>query len=529
MTAYVAGMPMTAIAMPPRAGPRIAPAWLTLLRYETPADGLLARDDLCLEGGQGRPLEAARDAGHEDDGEDPERASRRRRATARRGRSRRGRATALVDDDDRAPVAAVGDVAAEQHERQGRDRLDQAEPAQGQRVARQLVGLEGDDGRERADREGVVERAPRSARNSGRANRERSGGSGTAGSYGTLGKPEAGRLAAPPGGRPRDASRRPSPSPACSGGGSGTGSGTCRRWSNVKVTDWPGLMTIGRARQPAVEERDRVAEVVVVRPGHGRACRDDDRRRGEPVRRRQVDGRRRHRRCGGARRPCSRRGGARARAAAAMTAAARRAGLAAVTRAPRPRHRARTVRVAATKTQAEGEQVQDLADRVGEQEHGPVEVIGHVADLGEGEQRERPAERRRAGPERPPREVAARGEQDDVDVRNPIGGIWLTKSPNGTRISPFRPVDPARVADPVGDDADEAQDHADEDDEMGRVLPEREPGRRLGGRERVLRQVEDQAEGDRCGTGLGEAGDSTGGGSGGLGAGSHGASRCLYR
>ena len=92
-----------------------------------------------------------------------------------------------------------------------------------------------------------------------------------------------------------------------------------------------------------------------------------------------------------------------------------------------------------------------------------------------------------------------------------MGGIWLTKSPNGTWVSPFRPVDPARVADPVGDDADEAQDHSDEDDEMGRVLPDREPGRRPGGRERVLGQVEDQAEGDRRGTGLGQAGDARAG------------------
>src|SRR4029079_13970489 len=110
-------------------------------------------------------------------------------------------------------------------------------------------------------------------------------------------------------------------------------------------------------------------------------------------------------------------------------------------------------------------------------------------------------------------------------IRNPMGGIWLTKSPNGTWVSPFRPVDPARVADPVGDDADEAQDHSDEDDEMGRVLPDREPGRRPGRREGMLRQVEDQAEDDRRGTGLRQAGDAVGGGSDGLGVGSHGSSR----
>src|SRR4029079_9415136 len=102
-------------------------------------------------------------------------------------------------------------------------------------------------------------------------------------------------------------------------------------------------------------------------------------------------------------------------------------------------------------------------------------------------------------------------------TRNPIGGIWLTKSPNGTRIAPFRPVDPARVADPVGDDSDEAQDHADEDDEMGGVLPDREAGRRPGRGERVLGQVEDQDEGDRRGAGLRQAGDTSGGCWAGLG------------
>ena len=46
-------------------------------------------------------------------------------------------------------------MAAEEHEGQGRDRLDQPEPAEGQRVVGQLVGLEGDHRREGADREGV--------------------------------------------------------------------------------------------------------------------------------------------------------------------------------------------------------------------------------------------------------------------------------------------------------------------------------------------------------------------------------------
>ena len=82
MTAYVAGIPMTAIAMPPAAGPRIAPAWLTLLSVRDAAGRLVARHDLRLESGERRPLEAARDARHEDHGQDPE------QRRARRGRER---------------------------------------------------------------------------------------------------------------------------------------------------------------------------------------------------------------------------------------------------------------------------------------------------------------------------------------------------------------------------------------------------------------------------------------------------------
>src|SRR6478672_6270475 len=113
-------------------------------------------------------------------------------------------------------------------------------------------------------------------------------------------------------------------------------------------------------------------------------------------------------------------------------------------------------------------------------------------------------------------------------ARNPMGGIWFTKSPNGIRVSPFRPVRPARLADPVGDDADEAQDHSDEYDEVGGMLPEAEPGRCRRRGERVLRQVEDQPEGDRRCAELRQAGDRPVPAGGGLGA-VHGASRVLYR
>ena len=87
-------MPMTATAIPPSAGPRIEPAWLTLLWYETPADRLLARDDLGLEGRQRRPLEAAGHAGHEDDDEDAE----------------RGPASRLADRTARAAAQSVADA-----------------------------------------------------------------------------------------------------------------------------------------------------------------------------------------------------------------------------------------------------------------------------------------------------------------------------------------------------------------------------------------------------------------------------------
>src|SRR5690348_4769323 len=93
--------------------------------------------------------------------------------------------------------------------------------------------------------------------------------------------------------------------------------------------------------------------------------------------------------------------------------------------------------------------------------------------------------------------------------RNPTGGIWLTKSPKGIAGAPFRPIRSARVAEPVGDDAGEPQDHADEDDEVSRMLARREA--RADRRERVLGQVEDEAEHDRRGPGLGQAGDGAGG------------------
>ena len=48
------------------------------------------------------------------------------------------------DEDDRAPVAPVRDVAADEHQAQRRDGLDEAQQAQRERLAGDLVGLERD-------------------------------------------------------------------------------------------------------------------------------------------------------------------------------------------------------------------------------------------------------------------------------------------------------------------------------------------------------------------------------------------------
>ena len=49
------------------------------------------------------------------------------------------------EQDDRASVPPVGDVAADEHEAEGGDGLDEPEHAERQRVAGDLVGLEGHD------------------------------------------------------------------------------------------------------------------------------------------------------------------------------------------------------------------------------------------------------------------------------------------------------------------------------------------------------------------------------------------------
>ena len=75
----------------------------------------------------------------------------------RDGAGRRGGAR---DEDDRAPVAPIGHVTAEQHQGERRDRLDEPEPAERERVAGDDVDLVSDDGRERAGRERRREARP---------------------------------------------------------------------------------------------------------------------------------------------------------------------------------------------------------------------------------------------------------------------------------------------------------------------------------------------------------------------------------
>ena len=55
----------------------------------------------------------------------------------------------------RAAIAPVGHVPAEEGQREGRDGLDQAKPAQRQRIAGELVDLVAHDRGERAAGEGV--------------------------------------------------------------------------------------------------------------------------------------------------------------------------------------------------------------------------------------------------------------------------------------------------------------------------------------------------------------------------------------
>src|SRR3954469_23255189 len=88
-------------------------------------------------------------------------------------------------------------------------------------------------------------------------------------------------------------------------------------------------------------------------------------------------------------------------------------------------------------------------------------------------------------------------------MRNPMGGMLLTKSPNGIARTPFLPVAPARRVDPVDEDAGEDEDHSEEHDEGRRVLAHREPRDHLVMEvrdERVLDEVRDEAEDDRQGT-----------------------------
>ena len=115
-----------------------------------PAGRLVARDDLGLEGDERRALEAARHAGQEDQDEDEPEPQEVGRGEGRQGRCAQ-RQSGAREQDDRPTVPPVRHVPAEQHECEGRDGLDEAEPAERQGVMGDLIRLERDDGRERAD------------------------------------------------------------------------------------------------------------------------------------------------------------------------------------------------------------------------------------------------------------------------------------------------------------------------------------------------------------------------------------------
>ena len=152
---YVAATPSSATAIPPAAGPTIPPVCDTLLVHDTPraasSSGMTCASN-ADRAGRSNPLATpvANTTRRIAEERDPRRARRQDRQDQRAERH-----ADAGHDHDRAPVASIGEVTAEQHERQRRDRLDQPEPAEGQRIAGDVVGLERDDGRERAHRQRV--------------------------------------------------------------------------------------------------------------------------------------------------------------------------------------------------------------------------------------------------------------------------------------------------------------------------------------------------------------------------------------
>ncbi len=106
---------------------------------------MLDGDDLRLEGGERRSLEAGRHADEEDDRQDAGQADVlgvQRQEGEGHGADHEGHAG---EEDDGAAVAPVGDVPAEEHEAEGRDGLHEAEQPERERLAGDLVGLEGHD------------------------------------------------------------------------------------------------------------------------------------------------------------------------------------------------------------------------------------------------------------------------------------------------------------------------------------------------------------------------------------------------
>ena len=112
------------------------------------------RDDLRLEGDQRRTLEAG---GHPDEEDDHEDAGERGTLAGQRDECQDEGSQREQDaggEHDGAPIAPIGDVAAEEHQAQCRDGLDEAQQSQRQWLAGELPRLESHDRGDRAHAQG---------------------------------------------------------------------------------------------------------------------------------------------------------------------------------------------------------------------------------------------------------------------------------------------------------------------------------------------------------------------------------------
>ena len=130
-----------------------------------------------------------------------------------------------------------------------------------------------------------------------------------------------------------------------------------------------------------------------------------------------------------------------------------------------------------------------------EQEDGPVEVVGHVDQLGDGEQGEAPAERLGFGREGTRGEVGADDERGQVDDEEEGGRkrVEKTADRHATRTSLGWSC-ATRTTQALEQDVAEDEQHAHEDDQVGihAVGSEQLPEGRL--RRRVVQPVDQRAE-----------------------------------